>query len=333
MKRNTTQFCRLMALHEAIRSAKYPNCLSFSMEYEVTQKTIQRDIDFLRDSLNAPLEFDRQKNGFYYKDATWFLPSIILGEGELMALLMASRALEQYQGTPVAGEIKRVFEKISELLPEKISIPPEYLFTRFTFTSPPAKPVDEKVWIALIRGLLNQKTVKIKYQAFEAPVAKEYPIDPYHVANLRGEWYVFGYSHLSDKLTPLAMARIKTANVTDDSFSIPASFDPKKLFDDTFGRFTLLPGHKAYTIRLRFDKDVAPWVLDKEWHLKQKVSRLANGDIELKFPAAGLMEVQHWVLAWGRYVKVLEPAELKKAVANEIRAMAVHAGMIKKTET
>jgi len=330
MKRNTTQFRRLMALHEAIRSGKYPNCLSFSMDYEVAQKTIQRDIDFLRDTLNAPIEFNRQKNGFYYRDATWFLPSIVLSEGELMALLIASKSLEQYRGTPVAREIKRVFEKISNLLPEKISIPPEYLFSHFTFTGPPSKPVDEKVWIAVIRGLLNQKTIRIKYQAFDVSAPKQYQMDPYHVANLRGEWYVFGHSHLSDKLTPFAMARIKAAVVTDKPFSIPANFNPKKMFDATFSRFTLLPGQKAHMVRLRFDKEVTSWIMDKEWHPKQKVTRLANGDIELKFPAAGLMEVQHWVLAWGRYVKVLAPAELKKAVAEEIRAMAVQSGMMKR---
>lgn len=330
MKRNTTQFLRLRALHAAIKNGKYPNCLSFAMEYEVTQKTIQRDMDFLRDSLNAPIEFDRHKNGFYYKDPTWFLPSIVLSEGELMALLVASKALEQYQGTPVAMEIKSVFQKISELLPEKITLPPEYLFTHFTFTSPPAKPVDEKVWIAVIRGLLNQRTLQINYRAFESPTLKEHEIDPYHVANLRGEWYVFGHSHRSDKLTQFAMARIKAASVSDKTFVVPKGFDPKKLFDTTFGRFALLPGEKVHAVKLRFDKEVTAWVMDREWHPKQKLTRLANGDIELKFPAAGLMEVQHWVLAWGRYVKVLEPAELKKAVAEEIRAMAAQVGMIKR---
>jgi proteasome accessory factor B len=326
MKRNTSQFRRLSELHEAIRGGKYPNCLSFSTDYEVNQKTVQRDIEFLRDSLNAPIEFDRKRNGFYYTDPTWFLPSIVLSEGELMALLMASRALEQYQGTPVAREIKRVFEKISELLPEKISIPPEYLFTHFTFTSPPAKPVDEKVWIAVIRGLLNQLTLDIRYQSFQAPAPKEYAMDPYHVANLRGEWYVFGHSHRTDKLAPFAMARIKWAKVTDKKFVVSGSFDPAKLFDATFGRFTRLPGEKAYAVRLRFDREVANWVLEKNWHPRQKISRLADGDIEMVFPAAGLMEVQHWVLAWGRYVKVLEPAELKQAVAEEIRAMAAQIG-------
>ncbi len=311
-----------MALHEAIRDGKYPNCLSFSMDYEVAQKTVQRDIDFLRDSLNAPIEFDRQRNGFYYTDSTWFLPSVVLSEGELMTLLIASRALEQYHGAPVAGEIKRVFKKISEFLPEQISIPPEFLFSHFTFTSPPARPIDEKVWIAVIRGLLNQLTVRIAYQAFASQKVKEYKLDPYHVANLRGEWYVFGHSRLSNKLTPLSMSRIKKASVAGESFVIPSDFKPEQMFDTAFGRFVHMPGAKTYKIRLRFDKIVTSWIMDKEWHPKQKVKKLANDDIEIQFPAAGLMEVQHWVLAWGRYVKVLEPMELKKSVADEIRVMA-----------
>lgn len=311
-----------MALHEAIRDGKYPNCLSFAMDYEVAQKTVQRDIDFLRDALNAPIEFDRERNGFYYTDNAWFLPSIVLSEGELMALLIASRALEQYHGAPVAGEIKRVFTKISELLPEKISIPPEFLFSHFTFTSPPSRPIDEKVWIAIIRGLLNQLVVRISYRAFESRTSKEYKFDPYHVANLRGEWYVFGHSHLSGQLTPLSMSRIGKAALTKETFVIPPDFKPEEMFDTAFGRFVQLPGTKAYMIRLLFDKSVTSWIMDKEWHPRQKVNKRANGDIEIQFPAAGLMEVQHWVLAWGRYVKVLGPPELKQSVADEIRVMA-----------
>lgn len=329
MKRNTTQFRRLMALHEAIKNGEYPNCLSFSVDYEVAQKTIQRDIDFLRDSLGAPIEYDREKKGFYYTDTTWFLPSIALSEGELMALLIASRALEQYHGTPVAGEIKRVFDKISELLPEKISIPPEFLFNHFTFTGPPARPIDAKIWITVIRGLLNQRSVKITYQSFESTSAKEYRMDPYHIANLRGEWYVFGHSHLSDKLTPFSLSRIKKASITQNAFTVPSDFKPEKMFDAAFGRFVQLPGAKTYQVKLRFDKDVTSWIMDKAWHPGQKTKKLSNGDIEMTFPAAGLMEVQHWVLAWGRYVKVLQPAELKKAVTDEIQVMARQIGMKK----
>ena len=56
MKRNKSQFSRLLELDKRIRQGQYPNCLNFSADWEVSQKTIQRDIDFLRDSLNAPID-------------------------------------------------------------------------------------------------------------------------------------------------------------------------------------------------------------------------------------------------------------------------------------
>ncbi|NLB60099.1 MAG: WYL domain-containing protein, partial [Lentisphaerae bacterium] len=296
--------------------------MSFAMDYEVSPKTIQRDIDFLRDMLNAPLAYCRQRKGFYYRDPTFMLPAMILSEGELLALLMASRALEQYRGTPLARDIQRIFSKLSELLPEKISLPPEYLFTHFTFTGPPSRPLDEKVWQAVIQGLLKQQTLKLRYQSLASPALKEHTFHPYHIANLRGEWYVYGLDQVKSRLMPLALARIKSARLTAQSFSIPTKFDPQQLLGSAFGRFVLLPGDKASTVRLRFAKSVAAWLTDREWHPQQKLTRLANGDIALSFPAAGLQEVQHWVLSWGRYVKVIAPAELKRSVAAEIRAMA-----------
>lgn len=42
----------------------------------------------------------------------------------------------------------------------------------------------------------------------------------------------------------------------------------------------------------------------------------------LQFSAAGLMELKRWVLAWGGNVKVLEPAELRQIVRDEIKNMA-----------
>ena len=116
MERTKAQFPRLLELDRQIRAGDYPNCLKFSGEYEVSQKTIQRDIDFLRDQMNAPIEYDRERQGFYYKDTTWFLPALSLSEGDLFVLLVASKALEAYRGTPVAKELERVFTKITDCL-------------------------------------------------------------------------------------------------------------------------------------------------------------------------------------------------------------------------
>ncbi len=193
VKRTKSQYARLMELDRKIRDGGYPNCLTFAESWGVSQKTVQRDIDFLRDQCGAPIAYERERKGFYYEDQSWWLPSVALSEGELMGVLLAARVAEQYRGSPVAKQIERTFAKLVEMLPAKVSVNPALLYDRFTFTAPPAKPINEKVWTTLVRGLLALRTLKIVYRTFDggADEVKESRIAPYHIANLQGEWYVF----------------------------------------------------------------------------------------------------------------------------------------------
>lgn len=94
----------------------------------------------------------------------------------------------------------------------------------------------------------------------------------------------------------------------------------EKILATTFSRFAL--GGTVHDVHLLFDKDIAEWVLERQWHPKQKIKKRANGDIELSFKVTGLFEVFRWVMAWGHSCKVLAPAELKKWVKDEVKLMA-----------
>jgi len=323
MNRTKSQYARLIELDRNIRENGYPNCLTFAEAWGVSQKTVQRDIDFLRDQCGAPLAYDRERKGFYYADNSWWLPSVALSEGELLGVLLAAKVAEQYRGSPAAKQIKQAFTKLSELLPDNVAINPALLYNRFTFTAPPSKPVDDKVWTTIVRGLLSRRSLQITYWTFDTSLTetKESCIDPYHIANLQGEWYVFGVHHGRDDMRQFAMGRIVSASLTDKAFSLPATFDPRKLLDGTFARYA---GGEVKTVRVLFDKEIAGWAEEREWHPQQKLKRHKNGDIELEFPAKGLYEVQRWVLSWGRRVKVMAPAELVDSVRTEILAMVTH---------
>lgn len=323
VKRTKSQYARLIELDRKIREGGYPNCLTFAGDWGVSQKTVQRDIDFLRDQCGAPIAYDRDRKGFFYEDKSWWLPSVALSEGELLGVLLASRVAEQYKGSPIAKQVETVFTKLADLLPDKVSVNPALLYTRFTFTTPPAKPIAEDVWAAIVRGLLAQRTVRVIYRPFEATKAKkdkESRINPYHIANLQGEWYVFGVHQGHEDVRQFAMARIEKALLTDERFDMPSGFDPEKLLAGTFARYA--GDGKVQTVRLLFDKEVAGWITEREWHPKQRLRRRTTGEIELEFPAKGLFEVQRWVLSWGHWVKVLAPAELNASVVDEIRMMA-----------
>ena len=319
MERSKSQFHRLMELDRRIRAGEHPNCLTFAQKWEVSQKTVQRDVDFLRDQLGAPVVYDKAHKGFRYTNRNWFLPSLSLGEGDLFDLLVASRALEQYRGTPVAKKLGGIFSRLAELMPEQVTIRPELVFSQFSFTSPPSRPVDESIWVSVVRGLQHRLKLRMRYRAVSARESKERDLSPYHIANLQGDWYVFGWDSIRASVCQFSMSRIQACAVSAEHFEVPPDFDARKLLARTFARFTM--GTTTHKVKLLFDAEVAESVLDRQWHADQRLRVRQDGQVELVFELSGLLEVYRWVLAWGSHVQVLAPTELKDMVGKEIRAM------------
>jgi predicted DNA-binding transcriptional regulator YafY len=58
---------RLVAFDRMLRDGQFPNATIAAAMMEVHPRTIARDLAFPRDSLGAPLEFDHQKNGYFYQ--------------------------------------------------------------------------------------------------------------------------------------------------------------------------------------------------------------------------------------------------------------------------
>ena len=57
---------RMQRLHEMLSANRYPNCRKIAAEFEVSTKTIQRDVNFMRDRLRLPIEYDGRHTGFRY---------------------------------------------------------------------------------------------------------------------------------------------------------------------------------------------------------------------------------------------------------------------------
>ena len=59
---------RIMA---EILAGMYPNCITLAEKLECSTRTIKRDVDFLRDRLNVPMEYDRRRWGYFYNNDAW----------------------------------------------------------------------------------------------------------------------------------------------------------------------------------------------------------------------------------------------------------------------
>jgi len=313
MKRTKSQWKRLLKLNDRIKAGKYPNCSSFAQEWEVSPKTIQRDVEFLKDQLGAPIEYDALKQGYYYTDPFFMLPSIPMTEGELLALVIGSQALTVYQGTPIAARLESILEKLSEVLPDEIILNPTELFSSFSFSAPPALPVKPRIWKSVVKGLLSKRQMEITYHG------KSSRIHPLHMANLQGEWYLFVRFYDYEDFRQIALGRIERARLLKKPTN-SSGFEIKKLLSDTLFRFA--GDNKPFTVQLLFKKEVAESVLEREWHPNQKIKQLKNGKVELEFTAKGDIEVKRWIMAWGRYCTVLSPEWMRETIDREVKAMA-----------
>jgi len=90
---------RMLRIHEILRRNTLVNCTRLTRDLEVCRKTVVRDITFMRDRLDLPIEFDTAIQSYRYTQPVNAFPTVQVTEGELVALLVAQRALEQYRGT------------------------------------------------------------------------------------------------------------------------------------------------------------------------------------------------------------------------------------------
>jgi len=90
---------RLIVIDREIRSGRHPNATELAALLEVSLRTVQRDLEFLRDNLHAPLEWGVLENGYHYSEPAFSLPAQRIREGELLVLLVAEQALAEYHDT------------------------------------------------------------------------------------------------------------------------------------------------------------------------------------------------------------------------------------------
>lgn len=91
---------RMQQIFTAIKSGQFPNRQRLAADVEVTIKTIQRDLDFMRERLKLPIAFNQDGGGYHFTQPISNFPMVELTESELVSVFIGQKALSQYKGTP-----------------------------------------------------------------------------------------------------------------------------------------------------------------------------------------------------------------------------------------
>lgn len=303
----------MLKIHHQVADGAYPNCTRLARELEVSAKSIQRDLAFMRDRLNLPIEYDARRYGYYYTEPVASFPTLQVSEGEIFAMLIAEKALREYRGTDFEKPLESAFRKITESLPDTISIHLAAWDSAISFRRSGRPKVDLEVFDRLSEATSHRRRLNIFYRKPGQGPAQWRVIDPYHLANVDGEWYLFAYCHLRKDVRTFNPVRIQQIEPTEATFEAPKDFDIQSRLGGSFG---VIGGDTPQLIRLRFDRSVADIIREREWHTTQEIFEGDDGSLELRLTLSNLVEVHRWLMAWGDTVEVLEPASLKDLVVS-----------------
>ena len=310
---------RMMRIHDELRRGALINCSHLVRALEVSRKTVVRDIAFMRDRLDLPIEFDAQIQAYRYTHPVNAFPSVNVTEGELLALLVAQRALEQYRGTPFHRQLEVAFEKLAGGLRDKISFSPTDELRAVSFKNIGIGKTDLTVFNALSAAVLRSQEITFAYRKPGDPKRSVRRVRPYHLANRENLWYLIAFDLERAALRTFALPRIADVTVTKTTFLRPTDFSPEKFFANALG---VMGGTGDHRVVIRFTAAVAERVREREWHETQEMRDLPGGGLDLRLRLGALSEAEQWILSWGAAAEVLAPAELRASLKKSIATLA-----------
>lgn len=288
-----------------------------AVELGVSESTIHRDIHVLKNYGEV-----RKARGRGYVIGSFELPLERLSLEEAIALSIGGGILARQAGSPFAEAVRSALRKIGEHLPEDLEESLSRVEGRFSVALPVNRDYSGHggIFEALNRAILHHHPVEITYFTMGRQSLSERKVDPYSIAFRRNSWYLIGFCHLRGEVRTFGIHRIRQAQVvTGERFRLPKGFSADQYLE---GSWQLIPDGPPRKVAVRFDAEVAPWVMEGKWHATQRLAVQPDGGVVFEAEVSGISEIKRWVLSYGGAAEVLEPVELREAVARDVEALA-----------
>ena len=311
---------RLAHIDRRLRDDPPPTATQLAAELAVSPRTIYRDVDCLRLDLGAPILYDPTRGGYRYSESTFRLPPFTLTEGELVALFLAERTFRQYRGTPYENDIARLFRKLVTLLPDEITIDVARLDSLYSFRPVATSLQDVETFRTLAAAVLERRRLRVAYYTATRDEVTEREIDPYHLANVAGEWYLFAHCHYRHDVLVFRPDRIRSIRPTRHTFDRPVDFTPSRHLDSALGVYS--DEGEPRKIVLEFDEFAARFIREKIWHASQTLEERRGGKLRLTLHLSSFVEIQRFALSWGAHCKAIAPRPFVRALKQEIQSMS-----------
>jgi predicted DNA-binding transcriptional regulator YafY len=315
------QTARIYRIDDLIRSRGVVSFKALQEDLEVSRATLKRDLAMLRDRLNAPIVYDRDRGGYMFTGngfgPQYELPGLWFNDREILALLTMHRMLEDLgSGGLLGAHVQPLIGRLNALLGEADGRA-DAIRDRVRIITAHNRPVAPRFFETVGGALVNRHRLEISYHTRSRDEHSRREVSPQRLVHYRNAWYLDAFCHRSEALRVFALDALEDARMLGRRALEISAAEVERTLGSGYGIFR---GSRLEWAVLRFSADAARWVRAEVWHPKQQARELDDGRFELKVPYSQAPELEMDILRHGEEVEVVAPAKLRERVAGRLRA-------------
>ena len=290
-------------------------------ELGTSRATVKRDIEYLRDRLNAPILWDRSLRGYRFDRSLpgadkYSLPGLWFNDQEIFALLTMQQLLSNLGNGLLTPHIKPLLARLNALLGSQDDSADE-IRKRIRILRVAARTERPEHFEAVASATIRRRRLVIAYHARSSDQVTEREVSPQRLVHYRDNWYLDGWCHLRKGLRSFSVDAIRSAWILERKARAVAEHTLDAVLASGYGIFS---GKADQRARLRFTPRQARWVATEQWHPDQVGRFEKDGSYLLEFPYSSDGELVMDILRYGPDVAVVAPAGLRARVKQRLEA-------------
>ena len=286
----------------------------------VSRATFKRDLEYMRDRLNAPIEWDRFEGGYRYAEPAggpaFALPGLWFNASEAHALLMMQQLLADLQPGLLEAQVRPLQARLRALL-GSADHSAEEVERRFRLASAARRTLALRHFEAVASATLRRRRLRIAHYSRQADETTERTVSPQQLVFYRDNWYLLAWCHLREDIRSFAVDAIVAATPEETEAREVAREALAEVMESGYGIFA---GREVTWAMLRFAPERARWVSAEVWHPQQRGRFDEARRWVLELPYSDPRELLMDILKHGASVEVLAPDSLRERVAAELGA-------------
>jgi predicted DNA-binding transcriptional regulator YafY len=292
---------------------------AFLQELDISLATFKRDLAFMKNNLNAPIEWDSYERGYKFgkqgPGPKFELHGMWFSQEETTALVTMNHLLASLdQGGLIGPHIAPLMTRIDAILGNGETTSKE-LRKRIKLISMGSRKNSSKYFADIGNALLKREMIQILFYTKDRDEVEEREVSPQRLIHYRENWYLDAYCHKREALRSFSLDGIRTVTLVNEKCKDITESELSEHFTKSYGIFS---GGADKTAKLKFTPKAARWVSGESWHPEQRGRFENDGYYILEFEYSQDPELIMDILKHGDEVEVLAPADLKKKVISKI---------------